>query len=145
VKVEGSRRFAAPRPRVYEYFANHQVLARCLPGCEKLEPEGPDSYAAVMRVGIAAVKGTYSGRVEVAEREPPERYRLKVEASGTAGFVNMDGVLAFVADGDATEVRYDFDVQVGGPVAAVGQRVLGGIARLLVGQFFQAMEREVAA
>jgi carbon monoxide dehydrogenase subunit G len=32
---------------------------------------------------------------------------------------------------------------VGGLVAGVGQRVLGGVGKLLIGQFFKSMEREL--
>ena len=75
-----------PREKVWESLLNPQVLARALPGCEKLEPNPDGSFAAEMRVGIAAVKGAYRGRVEVLDAVPPEHFRMKVEGQGTGGF-----------------------------------------------------------
>lgn len=145
MRIEGSSVFKAPIERVWEVFTDPQVLARCTPGCEHLEQIGEDTYQTRLTVGVAAIKGTYTGKLQLQDKNAPNSYRLVVEGTGAPGWVNGSGAFHFEPKGDQTTVTYDWDVQVGGLVAGVGQRVLGGVGKLLIGQFFKSMERELEA
>lgn len=143
MKVEGSYTFNAPVERVWDTLMDPAVLASCIPGCEKLEPVGADEYEAVLKVGIAAIKGTYKGKVRLTDKQPPTRYTMAVEGSGGPGFVKGTGAVELVPEGETTRVNVQGDAQVGGPVAGVGQRLIGGAARMLLGQFFDCLKRRV--
>jgi carbon monoxide dehydrogenase subunit G len=144
MKLEGNYTIPAPRDIVWQSLMNPDVLARALPGCEKMGPNPDGSYHAELRVGIGAVKGSYHGRVEIVDPVPPERYRMKVEGKGTGGFVNGEGTLSLSDAGAAgTLIAYSGDAQVGGVIASVGQRLLQGAAHKIVGQFFQAFAQQV--
>jgi carbon monoxide dehydrogenase subunit G len=45
--------------------------------------------------------------------------------------------------GSATEIQYTGEVNVGGLIASVGQRMIQSSANLLAGRFFKALESEV--
>jgi carbon monoxide dehydrogenase subunit G len=120
MKIEGSADIPAARDRVWAAFLDPNILAQALPGCEKLEAIGENEYKATMKVGVAAIKGTFDGKVKLSDLEPPHRYRMAVEGSGGPGFVR----------GDA---------QVGGLIASVGQRMLGGVSKMMLDQFFGRM------
>ncbi len=47
--------------------------------------------------------------------------------------------MTLTAAGAATEVRYDYSVEIGGKVAAIGGRMLDGAASLVIGQFFKRL------
>lgn len=146
MQVTGEFLFRADQEQVWQLLNDPEVLARCLPGCERLEPVEPDRYAATVKVGLAAVKGTYTGHLAVTDKQAPESMTLRIDMSGTTGFVAVAGAMALTPGADAaaeTRVRYDWDVQVGGPVAMVGQRVLGGVARWIIGEFFGAAQKEL--
>jgi carbon monoxide dehydrogenase subunit G len=101
-----------------------------------------------LTIGIAAVKGTYTGKVRLADAQPPDTYTLEVEARGSAGFVKGKGHFTLTpVDGNPpqTRVEYTGDAHVGGPVAGVGQRLVKAGAQLVAGQFFKALEKKVAA
>ena len=70
---------------------------------------------------------------------------MLVEGAGKIGFVKGEGLLKFSADGDGTEVAYDGDVQVGGTIAAVGQRLIDGTTKMLIKRFFDKLAQEAAA
>ena len=91
--LDGSHHFKAPRDRVWALFNDPGVLARATPGCERLEPIGPDEFEATLSVGVAAVKGTYQGRLAITDKRPPEGYTLHVEGTGRPGFVKGEGRL----------------------------------------------------
>ncbi len=145
MKIEGNHKIAAPREVVWQGLMDPAVLARAVPGCEKLEAHPDGSYRAEMSVGIAAVKGKYHGRIEILDPIAPERYRMKVEGQGTGGFVKGEGVLTLTEQAGETAVSYSGEAQVGGIIANVGQRLLQGAARQIVGRFFEAFARELAA
>jgi uncharacterized protein len=142
MKIQGSSRIAAFREKVWERLLDPQVLARSLPGCEKFEANPDGSYAAEMRIGVAAIKGTYKGRVEILDAVPPDHFRLKIEGKGTGGFLTGEGTLTLVADGAATWINYAGEAQVGGLVASVGQRLVLLAAKQITAQFFEAFARE---
>jgi hypothetical protein len=139
VKIEGSSDIPAPREQVWAAFLDPNILAQALPGCEKLEAIGPNEYKATMKVGVAAIKGTFEGKVKLSELEPPTRYRMAVEGSGGPGFVRGDAGMQMSDVDGGTKVSYDADVQVGGLIASVGQRMLGGVTKMMLDQFFTKM------
>ncbi len=143
MKVEGTHTFKAPAERVWELLTNPANLQKALPGCEALEEREPGKYDARLKIGVAAVKGTYHGKVEIADPEPPIRYRLMGEGSGSPGFVKGEATIELSPRDETTVVSYRGEMQVGGLIAGVGQRLIGGVAKMMLGQFFKNMEREL--
>ena len=143
MKVEGSYTFDAPRERVWSVLLKPDALKSCIPGCESLTATGEDQYEATMRVGVAAVRGTYKGTVRITEKNEPSSYRLLVEGRGGPGFVKGTALVELVDQGQSTLVNVAGDGQVGGPVAGVAQRMLGGVAKMLMGQFFDCLKTQL--
>src|SRR4029077_3131803 len=119
-----------------------EVLRRCIPGCESLEKTDEDTYAATMKAGVGMVKGTFKGNVKLAEMRPPEHYRLEVDGKGGPGFVKGTGDFDLEEKDDATLIKYAGEMQVGGTIAAIGQRMIQGAAKMMAARFFTALEAE---
>ncbi len=143
MKIQGSYKIPAAPEVVYRHLLDPEALARALPGCEKLTEHDACSYDAEICVGIAAVKGTYQGRVEILDQKPPERFRMRVDAHGKGGFLKGEGEIVLTGSGDETTVSYSGETQVGGMIAAVGQRMIQAASRQIVGQFFQAFAKQI--
>ena len=141
MKLEGKYTYKASQQQVWDLFNNPEHLKKAIPGCQKLEEREPGKYDALSKIGIAAVKGTYSGKFEVLDAEPPNRYRLIGEGSGSPGFVKGEGLMEFSQEGENTVVTYSGEVQVGGLIAGVGQRLIGGIAKKMIKEFFRKMKK----
>ena len=139
MKLEGSYDVKAPRQKVWEAFLDPETLRKAIPGCEKLELTGNDEYKATLKIGVAAVKGTFEGKVRLLEKKPPESYRLAAEGSGGPGFVRADTLITLTDADGGTRVSYSADVQIGGLIAGVGQRMLGGVSKMMADQFFNKM------
>src|SRR4026209_1127702 len=139
MKIEGSADIPAARDQVWAAFLDPDTLAKALPGCEKLEAIGENEYKATMKVGVAAIKGTFEGKVKLSALEPPHRYRMAVEGSGGPGFVRGNAAMQLSDVDGGTRVSYDADVQVGGLIASVGQCMLGGVTKMMLDQFFNRM------
>jgi carbon monoxide dehydrogenase subunit G len=145
MKLEGAHDIPAPRPKVWEAFLDPERLRQAIPGCEKLEAIGPDEYRATMKIGVAAVKGTFEGKVRLLDKRPPESYKLAVEGSGGPGFIRGETLISLADTDGGTRVSYSADVQVGGLIAGVGQRMLGGVSKMMADQFFNRMSELLTA
>lgn len=117
------------------------VLADCLPGCQQLVATGDGSYNMKMKVALAALSGEFAGKVAMEDLVPPSSYRLRVEGAGRIGFLNGHGDLRLSSvDDGSTLVAYQGEVQTGGTIAAVGQRLLDMTARMMIRRFFEKLD-----
>lgn len=140
MKIEGSYRFNAPREKVWQVLIDPTIIAQCMPGCESLNEVGPDQYEATMKVGIASVKGSYKGKVTLKDKQAPSHYVLSGEGSGGPGFMQGDVTIDLEESNGQTVLRYSTEAKVGGIIASIGQRMLNGVAKMMVDQFFKKME-----
>ena len=118
------------------------MLQRCIPGCERLEKTAENTYSATIRAGVGTIKGVFTGNVRLEDMRPPEHYRIVVDGKGTPGFLKGSGDLNLEAQGETTIIKYTGDLQVGGTIASVGQRMIQGTAKMMASQFFLALEAE---
>ena len=144
MKLEGSYEVKAPREKVWSAFLDPETLRKAIPGCEKLEMIGPDEYKATLKIGVAAVKGTFEGKVRLLDKKPSDSYRLAADGSGGPGFVRADTLISLADIDGGMRVSYTADVQVGGLIAGVGQRMLGGVSKMMADQFFNRMSEQLS-
>ena len=142
MKLEGTHHLDAPRERVYQALVNPEVLQRCIPGCERLEKTDENIFATTIRTGVGSIKGVFNGTVRLEDLRPPEHFRIVVDGKGAPGFLKGSGDLDLEAKGNTTIVKYTGDIQVGGTIASVGQRMIQGTAKMMAAQFFTALEAE---
>ena len=142
MKLEGTQQIQAGRDRVYQCLTDPEVLRRCIPGCERLEKTTENVFSATIRAGVGSIKGVFNGTVRLENMRPPEHYRLVVDGKGTPGFLKGAGDLNLEDANPNTSIRYTGDVQVGGTIASVGQRMLQATAKMMLTQFFTSLEVE---
>ena len=144
MELSSSYTFTAPPDQVWALLMNPDLLASCIPGCERFERAGEDHYTLAITVGLAAITGKYSGSIAVADKVEPTSYRLIVEGHGRAGFVNGSSAIALRPEGESTVVEVTASVHVGGAIARVGQRLVGAAAKLMMDQLFACLQSKVA-
>ncbi len=133
---------ASPEP-VFDALTDPGTVAACLPGCDGLEPLGGNRYEATLTVGIAAIRGRFKGIVEIRDLNRPSSYALSVNGRGPAGFAKGETRVEIRQDGSSSLVEVRAKAQVGGPVARVGQRLLGGTAKMIADKFFACLREKV--
>jgi len=141
MKVSGTAVLHGPAEKVYAVLNDPAVLVRTIPGCERLEQVGPDSYKATISAGVASIKGSFSGEVHLSDQRPPHSLVLHAAGAGTPGTVSADVKVTLTDNGDGTTLlSYDADAVVGGMIGGVGQRVLTSVAKKTAGEFFTAVD-----
>jgi carbon monoxide dehydrogenase subunit G len=143
MKIESTQELHAPRDRVYSALTDPEVLRRCIPGCESLEKTAEDTYSATLKAGVGSIKGTFKGEVRLEDMRPPEHYRIVVEGKGAIGFAKGSADLDLEEKDSLTVITYSGELQIGGTIAGVGQRMIQGAAKMMASRFFSALEAEV--
>jgi carbon monoxide dehydrogenase subunit G len=139
LKISGTFPLPFPIEQAYAMMQDPEVLARAIPGCEGLDKVGDDEYRMKMKMALASLSGAFDGRVRIFEQTPPSSFRLAVEGSGKIGFLKGEGLLSLTPSANGTDVAYDGDVQVGGTIAAVGQRLIDSTAKMMIKRFFEKL------
>lgn len=141
--INGSYTFNASPDRVWTLLMDPGVIASCIPGCEGFEPAGEDRYRARLNVALAAISGTYDGNIVITEKVPQTSYRLTADGQGRAGFVKGDSAISLRPEGATTVVDVKGTVQTGGPIARLGQRLVGGVAKMMMDRFFSCLQAKL--
>jgi len=143
VDIAGEEKFEAEIQQMWNLLNDPIVLARCIPGCKSMTEVEPDRYKIELNLKVASVGGTMEGAIALADKTPPSRCRIQVEGAGTLGTGKGDAVFELREEGGVIIMKYEGIGDVGGLVAGVGQRILKGVAKHLIGKFFTALRGEI--
>jgi carbon monoxide dehydrogenase subunit G len=145
MKIQGTYRINIERERVFSALIDPKILQRCIPGCESLEKTADNDYVATMKAGVGAVKGTFKGHVRLEDVQAPTHYKMIVEGKGTPGFAKGTGEFNLTEDDGAATIAYTGEMQVGGVIASVGQRMIEAAAKMLAAKFFSELEKQIGS
>jgi len=129
---------------VWAMLLDPDVLGAIIPGCQAIEKESPTRFHAEVLFGIGPVKGRYRVDITLGDLDPPRAVTLTGSAIGALGFGRGSGRIWLAGEPLATQLHYEYAGRIGGKLAAVGDRLLDGAARFLIGQFFAALRRRAA-
>ena len=133
MKIEGEYTFDGSREQVWEIMRDPEVLASALPGTQSLEQVSENEYQGEMQVRIGPVAGLFSGNVTISDEVPPDSLTMTVEGKGKPGFVKGTGAVKLISqEADKTLMQYQGDMQVGGRLASVGQRMMDSVSKSLL-------------
>jgi hypothetical protein len=142
IEIARTYTFGAPPDRVWQLLMDTKALASCIPGCQSLDPdpEVEGRYVIRLAVKLAAVMGTYDGTVQIVDAIPMQSYRLLADGRGRPGFVKGKASISLTPHADATTLTVAGEVEAGGAIARVGQRIVKSAARLMMDRFFRRLQ-----
>lgn len=144
MELEGTRVIAADRATVWAHLNNLETLKACIPGCEELTGSPEGGFEAVVKQKVGPVKATFKGAVRLEDVQAPDSYRIVGEGKGgVAGFAKGAANVALTDVEDGTELTYFVDAKVGGKLAQLGSRIVGGFARKMADRFFENFQEVV--
>jgi carbon monoxide dehydrogenase subunit G len=144
MKITGEHAFVSSRERVWAALEDPQMLANALPGVKRLDVTGPDEYALTVSVGVGSVKGTYDGTLRITDKQEQESCTVRANASGGPGSVEAIAQMR-MRDGEngGALLTYEADANVTGPLAGVGQRLIGSAAKRTTREFLEGLDRQI--
>ncbi|MCH2693624.1 MAG: carbon monoxide dehydrogenase subunit G [Acidobacteriia bacterium] len=134
--IKGTYLVAADKEDCYQSLQNPSILENCMPGCQELIKIGEDEYEMKMKMMLASMSALFNGKVKISDQSFPSSFRLIVEGIGKVGFLKGDGLLKLTTQGPGTLVDYTGEIQVGGTISSVGNRLLDTTSRMLIKRFF---------
>jgi carbon monoxide dehydrogenase subunit G len=145
MKLSATYTFKPAPDKVFAALVDPSVLQKCIDGCEKMEKTGQDSFDAHLKIGVAGIKGTYVGKVRIAEQNPPGSFTLHAEGKGTPGWVKGTAKIQISPKDEGSEVQCESEGQVGGLIAAVGSRLVEAAAKKMQDEFFRKLSQQLSA
>ena len=146
MKIEGEYMFEGTREQVWDVVRDPEVLATALPGTQSLEQVSENEYQGEMHVRIGPVAGLFSGLLVISDEVPPESLTMTVEGKGKPGFVKGTGSVQLISqEADKTLMQYHGDMQVGGRLASVGQRMMESVSKSLLKQGLDSLNQALLA
>src|SRR3954466_14102242 len=147
MQMNDSQRIPAPKEKVWAALNDPEILKQCIPGCQSLEMSSPTEMTATVVFKVGPVKATFSGKVTLSDRDPPNAYRISGEGSGgVAGFAKGGAAVRLESESaDVTILHYEVDAQIGGKLAQLGARLINSTATKLAGEFFKSFADVVSA
>jgi carbon monoxide dehydrogenase subunit G len=145
LKITGSYTIDAPRDQVWSALNDMEVLARIVPGCERLVQTGENEYEGTVKIGIQSIKGSYSGKIRLEDIQPPHHYKLVASGRSSNGVVDGSGSVDLAEQDGKTVLTYGGDAQIGGTLASVGQRLIEGASKQMINQSLKALVEQINA
>jgi carbon monoxide dehydrogenase subunit G len=143
MKMENSYTFKGiSRETLWKTIQDKEVLRKALPGCKVFEEVEKDLFHSILGINIGPIKGEFTADVQQVDKQEPESYRLLVHAKGKPGEIEADAAMHMEETGDGVTLTCNADVEVTGLLASIGQRIVGGVAKVVIGQFFKDIEKE---
>ena len=145
MNLNGSFTFVGPRATVWDLLQDPVVLAKALPGTERLALTGDDRYEGVMKVSVGPVTAAkFDVVVTLTDKVPPHTFAMQIDGKGAVGFTRGTAQVALEEQPDGnTLMNYSSEVQVGGRIAGVGQRLLESVGKMMMKQALDALAREL--
>ncbi len=142
--LRGTHIFSAPPALVWSHIFEPVSLAKLIPGCQQLVQVSADEYQGVIRVGIAAVSGTYRTYVKIKEQHPPEYCSFDGLVDGPTGAIKGSVIFRLrEADDQCTELSYEAQAMISGALATLSGRLIESVACSLINQSFARFDQEL--
>ena len=143
MRVEGTKSFDAPRETVWEVLNDPARMAKTMPGVESFDVQDDRHWRANVKIPLGLGGLRMSIDFEKLEEREPEFARLSAKGNGVGAIMNMVTSFNLAESSDGTEMKWDADVKIAGPVGSMGQRVLQPIVNQQVGQVLSALDKQV--
>ena len=131
--VEGEYVFNGPIEEVYAMLDDPHALATAVPGMEKIEQIDETHYEGAIFLRIGPISAKFDGLLSLTDVNPPVSCTLNVEGKGKAGFAKGVGKIHLTDLGEnKTRLNYTGDINIGGTLASVGQRMIDSVAKSMI-------------
>lgn len=143
MKIEGQIAVATTPKKLWDLLQDPEFLQEVMPGCKELKETEEDHFTGIIEARIGSISSQYSTKFSIYDKQLPNSYRLKVEGNGKGGFVVADTQISLQAEEDLTVLKYRSDVNIGGTIARVGQRLVDAAAKMLINKGVKNLQEKI--
>jgi carbon monoxide dehydrogenase subunit G len=146
MKFEGRVEIRAPRPTVWAFITDPDLIAGCGPGVDSVETLDDGRFKVHAKVGLGFISLKLVVNAEYTQLREPDRATVRAsgQASGSAVDATARIVLTEGPDG-STVLYWTADIAMSGLIASVGELTIEGTARKVTGQTFDCIKAKLEA
>jgi carbon monoxide dehydrogenase subunit G len=120
-------------------------MAAIMPGVESFDVEDDRHWRANVNIPLGLGGLRMSFNFEKTDERKPNYARLHAKGTGVGALVSMDTSFHLSDEGAETQMRWEAEVRIAGPVGSMGQRVLQPIVNQQVQNVLAALDKQVIA
>ena len=136
MKLAGSYKLNVKKEIVWQALNDPNILKQCVPGCDSFEKESDTIFTVTATNQIGPMNATFSGTVTLSNIQENQSYTIKGEGQSSVGFANGSANVKLMEKNECTTLIYEINVNVGGKIAQLGSRLIGGVAKKMSDYFF---------
>ena len=136
MKLAGSYKLNVKKEIVWQALNDPNILKQCVPGCESFEKKSDTIFAVTATNQIGPMNATFSGTVTLSNIQKNQSYTIMGEGQSSVGFANGSADVKLIEENGSTTLEYEVNVNVGGKIAQLGSRLIGGVAKKMSDYFF---------
>ena len=143
MKITGDYTLLAPLGIVWKGLMSPEILSNCIPGCQSFELIDDNTYQMIVNVKVGPMNGKYQGTISILDHAIPKPYRLIAEGQGSLGFARGSALVTLSDLSDTTSLLVDGEMEIGGTVARIGQRIIGTVSKTMMDRFFECLTQSI--
>ena len=143
MKITGTYTLDAPIDTVWKGLMSPHILSSCIPGCQSFDLVDQDKYDMTVNVKVGPMNGKFQGTISIVDQEVQNSYRLIAEGNGSLGFARGSALVTLSEFSGATSLLVDGELEIGGTIARVGQRMIGNVSKTMMDRFFECLTQSI--
>ena len=143
MKITGTYKLEAPIDTVWKGLMSPNILANCIPGCQSFDLVDQDKYDMTVNVKVGPMNGKFQGTISIVDQEIQNSYRLIAEGKGSVGFAQGSALVTLSDISGTTNLLVDGELEIGGTIARVGQRMIGNVSKNMMDRFFECLTQSI--
>ena len=136
MKLSGSYEIKLDKESVWKALNDPDIIKKSIPGCEKFSKNSYTSFTATATNKIGPFNATFTGKIELKDLNPPNRYKIVGQGNSPVGFVSGEATVELEENNGVTKLIYSVEANVGGKLAQVGSRLIDMTAKKMADIFF---------
>ena len=138
--LKGQYIISAKKDKVWDHLNNPETLKNSIKGCQNLNKITDTEFIAKVKAKIGPVSAIFSGSVKLSDLDPPNSYVITGQGKGGAAGFAKGSIKIKLSDNEKpnhTSLNYEGNAQIGGKLAQLGSRLIGGVIQNTTDDFFQ--------
>ncbi len=130
---------------VWEALNNVEILKECIPGCEEINGNIQTGLETTVKQKIGPMSVKFRGNIIIKDVVSCKSYTIEGKGKGgSAGFASgIANVQLKSNNTNETTIFYLVEAKIGGKIAQLGNRIIGGFAKKMAKSFFQEFKRKL--
>lgn len=143
VHFSGTETIKATRAEVRAFVLDPDRVGRCLPDLQELQVADERHFTAVVRMGVGPVRGRFKLEVELTPDAAGDAAAISIRGAGLGSGLAMNSQIRLADVADGTDLDWEAEANVSGPLATVGGRLLEGQAKKTIEQLFASIRQNL--